>query len=265
MCKGQSAMPFFKTAGKLVYYAHVPKCGGSAVADYIRRRFGDLAFNDNRYMAQPEALRWTRSSPQHVDAQTLERLIPPGLFDACFTIVRHPVARAVSTYHFQAEVERQVPPGTSFSDWLAGLPRLLADQPFAADNHIRPMTQIVPEGATVFHLEHGLDPLVAWFDALAGTADPPRVIEERNTRGAYVRTTGQKAEPTAADVALIARIYAADFDRFGYDPARRAPAAPAPRMTPEFLAAREHAPRRRPAPFARLPERIGRRIRRLLG
>lgn len=258
-------MPFFKTAGKLVYYAHVPKCGGSAVASYMRQRFGDIAFNDDsQYLSQPEARRWTRTSPQHVDAQTLERLIPLSFFDACFTIVRHPVARAISSYHFQAEVERQVAAGVSFSDWLATLPDLLAQQPFALDNHIRPMTQIVPEGAAVFHLEHGLDPLVAWFDALTGTTDAPRVIEERNRRGAYVRTAGKTAEPSAADLALIARLYAADFARFGYDPADRKPRHDAPQPGLDFITARDNALRRRNAPLAQLQQRIGRRIRRLL-
>jgi hypothetical protein len=257
-------MPFFKTSGKLVYYAHVPKCGGSAVGAYMRQRFGDIAFSDTQYMSQPEARRWTRTSPQHVDAKTMERLIPLSFFDACFTIVRHPVARAISAYHFQAEVEGQVEGSASFSDWLATLPEVMAQQPFAMDNHIRPMTQIVPDGAAVFHLEHGLDPLVAWFDALTGMADGPRMIEERNTRGAHTKTTGKKAEPSAADLDLIVQLYAADFTRFGYDPADRKPKRTAPPTSADFIAARDSALRRQNAPFAQLQQRISRRIRRLL-
>ena len=252
-------MPFFKTAGKLVYYAHVPKCGGSSVGSYMQARFGDLAFNDTRYLSQPEPQRWTRTSPQHVDAQSLQRLIPFNFFDACFTIVRHPVARAVSTYHFQQEVEGKVAAGVGFSDWLASLPALLQQEPFAADNHIRPMAQIVPEGAAVFHLEHGLEPLVAWFDALTGQAEGPRVIEERNKRGDYVQTGGQKAEPTAADLALIGRIYAADFTRFGYALGERKPKTAAPPASTAFT------PPRSPAKQGQLQQRIGRRLRRLLG
>jgi hypothetical protein len=126
------------------------------------------------------------------------------------------------------------------------------------------MAQIVPEGAAVFYLEHGLDPLVAWFDALTGTADGPRVIEEHNTRGAYARVSGQKAEPTAADLALIARLYAVDFARFGYDPASRKPLRDAPPASPDVFAARTAALRRRNAPFGQLQQRISRRIRRLL-
>lgn len=253
-------MPFFKTAGKLVFYAHVPKCGGSSVTGYMRRRFGQIAFNDKQYLLQPEAQRWTRTSPQHVDAQTLARLIPLDFFDACFTIVRHPVARAISTYHFQQEVEGQVAAGLGFSDWLAGLPALLKAEPFAADNHIRPMSQIVPPGATVFHLEHGLDPLVAWFDDLTGNTDGPRSFEERNKRGDYATPTGRKAEPTPEDLALIARIYAADFARFGYDPATPRPKAAAAPKSTAFT-----PPPRPNARLDHLQQRISRQLRRMLG
>lgn len=256
-------MPFFKASGALVYYAHVPKCGGSAVADYIRDRFGSVAFHDDRYLRQPEPQRWTRSSPQHVDVESLERLIPLQFFDACFAFVRHPVARAVSTYHFQQEVEKSIAAEMSFSDWLASLPDEMARHPFASDNHIRPMSQIVPEGATVFHLEHGLDSLVTWLDALTGSADAPRAIITRNTRGDYVRTRSAKVEPSASDLDRIARLYADDFTRFGYDPGERLPKAAPPQMTPEFITARGLEFRRMNTPVARLTRRISRRIRRL--
>lgn len=257
-------MPFFKANGKLFYYAHVPKCGGSAVSDYMRSRFGTIAFSDSQYLSLPEAKRWTRSSPQHIDTKALEKLIPSSFFDFIFTIVRHPVARAVSTYHFQKEVEGQIAAGTGFSEWLASLPKTLAEQPFAADNHIRPMSQIVPEGATVFHLEYGLDPMVAWFDALTGTTDAPRVVEERNTRGAYVKTTGQKVEPSAGDLDLITRIYAEDFARFGYDPAVPKPKTATPPLSPEFMATRYKAQPRPSLLHGKLHKWISQRIRRFM-
>ena len=157
-------MPIFRAGEKLVYYAHVPKCGGSAVGWYLDERFGPLAFTDRRHTAQPAAARWSRTSPQHIDRGSLARLFPQGFFDAVFTIVRHPVARIVSAYHFQLEVEASIPQDTGFSDWLADLEEQLEEDPFAFDNHVRPMSDIVPEGAQVFHMEHGLDALVGWFD-----------------------------------------------------------------------------------------------------
>lgn len=256
-------MPFFKIDQKLVYYAHVPKCGGSSIASYIQDRFGALAFHDNAYLAQAPEMRWTASSPQHVDAVTLERLIPISFFSAVFTIVRHPVARAVSTYHFQLEVERSIPEGTGFGAWLSGLEAQQAGAPFVYDNHTRPMAQIVPEGATVFHMEHGLDALVPWFDALAGDTAAPRAILPENVRGEYTKTSSARVAPSEAELVQIAQIYAADFQRFGYRLGEKAPSAPPPEISPDFIAARDQALAAAAQPFARLKRKALRRIRRL--
>ncbi|GGB06765.1 sulfotransferase family 2 domain-containing protein [Allosediminivita pacifica] len=256
-------MPFFKIDQRLVYYAHVPKCGGSSIAQYIRDRFGPLAFHESGFLSRPEAERWTKSSPQHVDAEVLERLIPLSFFDAVFTIVRHPVKRAVSTYHFQLELEQSILPGTSFSDWLSGLEERHARDTFAFDNHTRPMTEIVPEGATVFHMEHGLDSLVLWFDAVSGRAEGPRAILPENTRGDYVQVSGERVTPSEGDIAAIARIYAADFKRFGYVPDDFAPVAAAPQLDAGFLKARDKALANAASPVGRLRRKVVRRLQRL--
>lgn len=247
-------MPFFKSGDALIYYAHVPKCGGSSIAEYITERFGPLGFHDNFYTSLPVPQRWTRSSPQHVDRRTLERLIPLEFFDAMFAIVRHPVPRTISSYHFQQEVERTIPQDLSFSEWLAQLDP--ESSFFAMDNHVLPMNRIVPEGTTVFHLEHGLDALILWFDKVTGTVGAPRAFNVINSRGAHVKGQGVKIEPTDADLARIATLYAEDFKRFGYDPMTRQPNSPPPEITPEFIAAREADLRRMNAPRARLRRKL---------
>lgn len=256
-------MPFFKAADKLVYYAHVPKCGGSAIAYYLEDRFGMLGFYDNSFhkkLSQKTA--WTATSPQHVDAGTLESMIPFGFFDAMFAVVRHPVPRTVSTYHFQREVEGRIPADLSFSDWLSTLERDGFDL-FKYDNHVLPMTLLVPEGATIFHLEHGLDPLVVWLDLMTGQKTGPRVIMPENARGALVAVKSEKVVPTVADIACIGRIYADDFTRFGYRPDQPAPMTPAPILTAAFMAERNHAFKALQHPVNRLRQRLRRRLRRL--
>lgn len=220
-------MPIFKTNGKLVYYAHVPKCAGSSVEHYLSERFGSVAFQNVNYLDRPKALRWTRTSPQHVDAGALALLFPPGFFDICFTIVRHPVRRLVSAYHFQLEVERSIPPETSFHEWLEDMADLLREDPFAFDNHIRPMDDIVPAAAHVFHLENGLDQLVPWCDAITGNADGPRTIPRVNSRDTGKRQAKPQTVPSSEDIGRITQIFAADFKRFGYQPDPEAP-VPAP-------------------------------------
>lgn len=209
-------MPIVKHRGTLIYYAHVPKCAGSAVNRYLAQRFGPVAMQDERFQARPVRERWTRSSPQHVDRRALGVLFPEGFFDAVFTIVRHPVTRIVSVYEFQREVERTIPDGVGFSDWLVELPEVLAAEPFALDNHARPMDDIVPDGAEVFRLEDGLDGLVAWLDAVSGSSEGPRAIAPANRRSDR-RGAGEPVVPSQGDLTQISQIYARDFERFGYE------------------------------------------------
>lgn len=253
-------MPLFRVENGLVYYAHVPKCGGLAVSWYLAERFGAIAFQDKAHLATPPAARWSRTSPQHIDRDSLARLFPEGFFDAVFTIVRHPVARMVSAYHFQREVEGVIPESTGFGEWLEDLAELRAEDPFVHDNHVRPMAEIVPDRAEVFHMEHGLDALVPWLDGLTGRTDGPRAIPRINERGSLRKTAGDRVTPGDADLERIATLYAEDFRRFGYRPDRPAPETPAPRLTTAQIAERDAALRAFDSPVAKLRRKLTRRF-----
>lgn len=255
-------MPIFKAGPRLVYYAHVPKCGGSAVGWYLAERFGALAFSDRQHTRQPQERRWSRTSPQHIDAESLGRLFPAGFFDATFTIVRHPVPRLVSAYHFQLEVEKTISERALFSEWLEDIVELRRENPFLYDNHVRPMTEIVPEGAKVFHMEHGLDGLIPWFDAVTGETAGPRAIPKINEKGAYTEARTERVRPTDSDLARIAELYAADFARFGYDPAdTRSTSAPPPALSADFEAERDAALRRMGSPLGKLRAKVSAKLR----
>lgn len=219
-------MPLFKTGNKLVYFAHVPKCAGTAMEDYIVERFGNVAFLDRYYLSQPESGRWSRSSPQHIDAASLQRLIPHQFFDAVFAIVRHPVGRVFSVYRYQRNVERSIPEHWAFSDWLGSLAGRHRDNPYAYDNHTRPMAELIPEGARVFHLEDGLDEVVSWLDDLTGSAAGPRSVPIVNRSAS--QPDDQSDRISQSDIRLIAEIFAVDFDRFDYDTYGLSPLATVP-------------------------------------
>ncbi len=257
-------MPFVKTGGKILYYAHVPKCGGTSVEDYLSERFGTIAMLDRHFNSREPGTRWTKTSPQHVDAESLEHILPLAFMDAVFTVVRHPVARAESAFHFQVNVEKSIPPDTGFSNWLQGQIDMQAADRFVLDNHMRPQSDFVPEGAAVFHLENGLDALIPWLDDFAGNAEGPRSIGHSNKRksGGEKSASPPRAKPSDADMAVLREFYAADFERFGYTPETRKPKEARPVLSEEFIRLRDRDLARRSSTAFKLQRKFQRWLNR---
>ncbi|MEJ6391590.1 sulfotransferase family 2 domain-containing protein [Gymnodinialimonas ulvae] len=253
-------MPIVRAGPLLVYFAHVPKCGGSAIEAYLAERFGRIALLDTRHHANPADKRWSRTSPQHMSLEVCQRLFPDGFFDHSFAVVRHPVSRLISAYHFQKEIEQLPSARAGFSQWLDVLPEMMDEDPFVFDNHTRPMVELVPEGAKIFYLEHGLDALVPWFDAITGRKDAPRALRPANERKGR-KSDGVKVAPSADDLAVIERLYAADFARFGYTPGQKAPHAQPPELSPDFIVERDAELARAARPGAWLREKLTRAMR----
>ena len=213
--KGTKApdMPIFKASYKVVYFAHVPKCGGSSIEAYLQTRFGSLGFIDRDFDSLPSSQRWTRTSAQHIKVENLERLFPSGFFDASFAVVRHPVDRLISEYHYQRDYLKVINKNTIFSTWLSDFEQALKEDPLIYDGHVRPMVDMVPSNATVFRLEDGLDQVVSYLDELAGAVEETIPMKRLLVRNTAI----PKVLPNENDIATIERIYAHDFERFGYD------------------------------------------------
>lgn len=214
-------MPIARIGSKLVYFAHVPKCAGSAVERYLEQRFGPLAFRDPAFYEQEHGERWTNSSPQHIPIKALTRLFPASFFDVSFAVIRHPVDRLASAFLYQREIEETIASDTSLEDWLEYMPTRRQETPFAFDNHTRPMSDFIPEDSLLFRLEDGLNPVVAWLDDFVGMAEGPREILPFNVLNTRLANEARppvalKVDQSARD--LIATLYHEDFERFGYDP-----------------------------------------------
>ena len=215
-------MPFVHVCGKLIRFAHVPRTGGSSVENYLAARFGRLAFLDRRHLKVPRDQRWSNTSPQHLEAAALARLVPPEWIAAFFAVVRHPEDRIVSVFRYQRDLERAIPADARFPDWVAGLQAHRASDPHYLDNHPRPAVDLVEEGATVFHLEDGLNRVVTWLDGIEGAARRPRAIGTDNGYRARLAKTGfvpgPPPEVTRDARVVINTLFKADFERFGYAP-----------------------------------------------
>ena len=79
-----------------------------------------------------------------------------------------------------------------FDDWLKRADK----EPFLYDNHLRPQSDIVPEGAAIFRLEEGLAPLVAHLDSLAGKPEGPREIPKENVRKKGMGPDAERLTPS---------------------------------------------------------------------
>ncbi|MFS4438311.1 sulfotransferase family 2 domain-containing protein [Paracoccaceae bacterium GXU_MW_L88] len=217
-------MPLFKVQDKLYYYAHVPKCAGSSVKVYLYERFGEIGFNDPHYMARREPHRWTKTSAQHVTYKDLTRLIPADWIAGSFTVVRNPLSRLISAYQFQRDVERMIDPSLTIENWFARWIESKDETPFQYDNHLVPQTLFVPPGAKVFYLEHGVNAIIPWLDAIEGGANDMRIVDSINT----AKAKGEKPVPSQELRDMVSEVYAEDFERFQYRIDQKMPLADAP-------------------------------------
>lgn len=215
-------MPIIKIRDKLVYFAHIPKCGGTSIEDYLEKKFGTVFFLDRNYPRYLENERdWNNTSPQHIDKKSLLRLIPSHLISRSFAVVRHPVSRISSVFKFQRDVQNRIPIDMSFSTWIASIERDHNSGGCRYDNHTLPATSLLIPGTTIFHFENGLSSVKQWLDRL----DPyNEVIEEMPWKNKYedLLKSSQKRTPSElvmeeTDFETIARIYQSDFNTLGYN------------------------------------------------
>lgn len=220
-------MPIAKTQNGLLYFAHVPKCAGSSVEDYLVSRFGPLALIDRRHDGVSEPQQWSRTSPQHIDAYTFDRFFDPALFADSFAVVRHPVSRLKSAYLYAQRYRKMRWIG--FEAWLRALPRQLKRDPFVHDNHWRPMTDLVPSWVeTILHLENGDGPIIAYLDGIAGNSEGDRVLPRAEVfrpvppsttlKGKLVRRFRVPVMPEIDEriCRLVFDLFPQDYERFGY-------------------------------------------------
>ncbi|WP_114966931.1 sulfotransferase family 2 domain-containing protein [Alkalilacustris brevis] len=209
-------MPIIKSARQLIYFAHVPKCGGASLTRYLSRRFGPLAFADERHLIRPSEGRATVVSPQHLTREQLDRLFPARFFDATFAVIRHPVSRIVSEYHYDSKL-RELDPSPPFGDWLQEALDLAQHNPGARDNHLRCQVEFLPGSDTaLFRIEDGMTKVVEWLNTVTASRSFRAKVPHCNAAETpAARSARQLVGP--ADLERIVEHYAADFERLGYE------------------------------------------------
>lgn len=215
-------MPLLSTGDTMLFFAHIPKTGGSSVEQYMRRK-GDLYLYGAR---KPPGL---TISPQHFHAELYTALLPPPLLEGSFAILRDPMERLLSEYRYRAAQgrgfwrlldrgvgrRRWVKLGRrrrwmDFDAWVAAALRRYPRQTTLNDNHIRPQSDFVIDGQKLFLFEHGLEPVFRWIDARTGTDPEPEQFHEKRSDPMRVEVSQATQDAVAAfyarDYALIARL-----------------------------------------------------------
>ena len=205
-------MPLAHHNGQSIFFAHVPKTGGSSVEDYLISRFGPLSLLD---VNKRRGVRGTGLivPATHLAAIDIAELVPHDLAYS-FAVVRDPMSRLMSEFRYQSGVSRMSRLG--FSTWLRVMLGAVAREPRLYENHIRPQSDLVPDGAEVFRLEDGFDAMIAALDRVTGTTTPDLTVPHINPREKKPITISKE------DAELIERTYAPDYARFGYLPPDRA-------------------------------------------
>ena len=218
MFRQTDPMPSLTLSDRLIWFAHCPKAGGTSVEQFMVATWGDrvshlhwgwdIWWRDGGWrVADPP------NSPQHLiweDALPCLGQMP----DAVFAVVREPAARMASEYRWQRRRRRGTRAGKAlawlpFSLWLRVMLKVAARNPHAFDNHLRPQADFVPDGARIFRLEDGLQPVADWLRQTAGISGVARAIP-------HAISTGVPRDIPARDAALIARVFQPDYARFGY-------------------------------------------------
>ncbi|MDU8926153.1 sulfotransferase family 2 domain-containing protein [Alisedimentitalea sp. MJ-SS2] len=167
-------MPLARLGQTLVFFAHIPKTGGTSIETYLRSK-GQVTMHSG------VDLEWLPCSPQHMHVELHGALLEPGFCDYTFAVLRDPVERMKSEYrHRSKRASDRGKHVASFDEWAPRVLKLSRNQPYLYDNHLRPQTEFVTPDMRLFRLEGGLDPVYDWIDTLGGNPVVPSRDWKRN-------------------------------------------------------------------------------------
>ncbi len=203
-------MPIFRINKKLIYYVHVPKTGGTSVANFLERYADSTAFIFSGQWKQSLKDRWSFTSPQHISAANLSELFPENFFDYSFAVVRHPEDRIISEYKFRIERSR-IHAALPFSDWLRVVLSATKINAFVFDGHLRPQVDFIPPNTEIFKLEDGFNNLTKWMASILDIEESKMQFDVHSNK-----SKEHQLVLSTEDRELIQEFYAADYKKFGY-------------------------------------------------
>lgn len=211
-------MPILRSQNKIVLYSHIPKCGGTSIERYCYSIGLKVAFLDGNFFVKSSTKRWSINSPQHIDGESLKRLFPEDFFDACFTVVRHPIPRLKSAFLYQKYRARNRDIKSNLSEFVKNELQQNALSRGYFDNHFLPQTKFLAKGYQykIFKLEFGLTKVKKYIDSNVLGANTNIQIGHKNK--AKNSPNYQESETHLDDEAksIVLDIYKDDFLKLKY-------------------------------------------------
>lgn len=208
-------MPVFSKDGKNVLFIHIPKTGGSSIDTVFRMSGYEMHFVDGD-VGEGTINHLRRCTPQHMHAAMLRQTFKLHRFDVIFMIVRDPVARFRSEYLWRNRKKKHIPTDAeSVQTWADESFAKFADDSYTYDNHLRPQVDFLVPGAKVYHIEDGMDSILADLNDTYGLGlqeQAPR-LREGTTK------TGVSSRDVVISPAVERRVkqfYRRDYEQFGY-------------------------------------------------
>ncbi|MBN2809513.1 MAG: sulfotransferase family 2 domain-containing protein [Deltaproteobacteria bacterium] len=212
-------MPIIRVRDKIIYFSHIPKCGGMSIELYLQKiTRGGLAFVDNDFSSYGSQKPWNLSSPQHIDGASLARLFKPDFFDAYFAVTRDPVSRFVSAFKFQKFFERKIKPEITVNDFISSLDIQAITRIGWCDNHFYPQVGFLYPGQSyhIFKIEHGLKNVKEYIDRLL--FNNILLLKMPHVNKSPARKNEEQAELvlTESSIAKVKELYAKDYELLDY-------------------------------------------------
>lgn len=193
-------MPLYRIRDKLVLFVHIPKTGGTSIEAALESLGEGCMFGKIKGFPAPT---------QHFHAAIYEQLVPVAFCDLAFTVVRNPYARLISEFRYQAKDGKTR--DSDLNSWITRtLDRYQKDQ-YVRHNHVRPQVEFVVPGLQVFRFEDGLEACWREIERLCEVQPSASLASEK-------RFPKSPLTISRATLERVARFYAEDFERFGYDP-----------------------------------------------